>query len=63
MYRAVRICSVGKGHALSSGKMFRFVGIFGEYDHSCTGEGMPSPYNQKQNLTDKSELERRPKMT
>ena len=33
-----------------------FMGIFGEYDNSCTGEGMPSPYNQKQNLTDKSEF-------
>jgi hypothetical protein len=32
------------------------MGIFGEYDNSCTGEGMPSPYNQKQNLTDKSEF-------
>ena len=32
------------------------MGIFGEYDNSCTGEGMPSPYNQKQNITDKSEF-------
>ena len=35
-----------------------FIGIFGEYDNSCTGEGMPSPYNKKQNLTDKSEFEK-----
>ena len=33
-----------------------FMEIFGEYDNSYTGEGMPSPYNQKQNLTDKSEF-------
>ena len=33
-----------------------FMGILGEYDNSCTGEGMPSPYNQKQNLTDKTEF-------
>ncbi len=34
------------------------MGIFGEYDNSCTGEGMPSPYNPK-NLTDKSEFVRK----